>query len=204
VTVLPAAAILPGEILMHLNRIQGCLLILFAAATASAQTDALPVTPPPMKMGLWETTITSQMTGFQLPPDVVAKLQAMGRQVPGGPRTVVTQSCLTPTQWQKDFEQINKPQNSECTTSKREADTHNFAFDISCKSQRGMIMNGHWEVHYVDDAHSHGSGHMAADSTGPNGQPFSMDMTIDAHYVGADCGDIQPGTPKILNSPTQP
>lgn len=193
---------------MYLRRLHGpvqaCLLILFAAATASAQTDALPATPPPIKMGLWETSVTSQMSGFQLPPDVIAKLQAMGRPIPGAPHTSVAQTCLTSEQWQKDFEQLHKPQNSDCTITKREADTHNFSFDISCKSQRGMEMNGHWEIHFVDEEHSHGSGHMTSDSPGPNGQPFAMDMTIDSHYLSADCGDVKPGTPKVITSPTQP
>jgi hypothetical protein len=190
---------------MILNRLRGCLLMSFAVAViAAAQTDTTPVTPPPMKMGLWETTVTSQMSGIQLPPDVVAKLQAMGRPIPGAPHAAVAQTCLTPDQWQKDFEQMNKPQNSDCTIAKKEADTHDFSFDISCKSQRGMTMNGHWEIHFVDDAHSHGSGNMTSDSPGPNGQPFAMNMTIDAHFVSPDCGDVQPGTPKLINPPTQP
>ncbi len=52
--------------------------------------------PPPVKMGLWQNTITNTMSGLQLPPDVLAKLQAAGRPVPGAaPRTIVTQSCMT-------------------------------------------------------------------------------------------------------------
>jgi len=66
-----------------------------------------------------------------------------------------------------------------------------------------MVMNGHWEIHFVDDEHSHGSGHMASDSPGPNGQPFAMDMTIDSHFLGADCGDVKPGTPKVITPPAQ-
>lgn len=189
---------------MFLNRLQGCLLMFCAVAAASAQTAAPPTAPPPVKMGLWETSVTSQMSGFQLPPDMVAKLQAMGRPVPGGPHTVVTQACLTVAQWQKDMEQMNKPRNSDCTITRKESDAREFAFDISCKSERGTTMSGHWEMHFVDDEHSQGSGHMKNDTAGPNGQTFAMDMTITAHFVSADCGDVQPGTPKVLNQPTQP
>lgn len=180
---------------MFLTRLQSCLLMFCAAAGASAQTAS----PPPIKMGLWETTVTSQMSGMpQLPPDMVAKLQQMGKPIPGAPHTIVTQSCLTQEQWEKDFEQINKPRNSDCTMQKGPSDTHDFTFDISCKTDRGMTMNGHWEIHFVDDEHSHGSGSMKADQAMPNGQPFAMQMTIDAHYAGADCGDVVPGTPKII------
>jgi hypothetical protein len=80
---------------MFLHRVCGCLILCCAAAAAGAQAAA-PVIPPPVKMGLWESTITTQMSGFQLPLDVVAKLQAMRRPVPGGPHTIVSQSCMTP------------------------------------------------------------------------------------------------------------
>jgi hypothetical protein len=181
---------------MFLNRFQSYLLLFCAVGIASAQTAA-PSAPPPVKMGLWETAVTTQMSGFQLPPDVVAKLQAMGRTVPGGPHTVVSQSCLTPAQWQKDMEQMNDPRNKDCTIAKREIDTRKYSFDVTCRSEHSAT-SGHWDIQFVDDEHTHGSGHMKADMTGPNPQNITIDMMIDAHYAGAACGDVQPGSPKII------
>lgn len=179
---------------MILNRISAILVAVCAAATAFAQSSA----PPPVKMGLWETTITSQMSGFQLPPDVVAKLKAMGRSVPGGAHTTVSQGCLTPEEWQKSMEGMNQPPNSDCTITHRQIESRKFSFDISCKSEHGGTTTGHWEMQATDDEHSHGSGHMASDAAGPNGQHFTMDMTLNSHFVSTNCGDVKPGNAKII------
>jgi hypothetical protein len=53
-------------------------------------------------------------------------------------------------------------------------------------------------MHVVDDEHGHGSGHMKSDQTGPNGQAFQVDSTMDTHYLGADCGDVKPGDAKVI------
>jgi Protein of unknown function (DUF3617) len=180
---------------MILNRVQICLILLCITAAARAQTP----TPPPVKMGLWETSVTTQMGGMQqLPPDVVAQLQAMGRPVPGAPHTIVTQSCLTRDQWQKDMDKMNQPRSTDCEVTNRQTGAGKYSFDISCKSQHGGTMNGHWEIQYVDEEHTHGSGRMANDQAGPSGQSFSMQTTIDSHFLSSDCGDIQPGSPKIV------
>lgn len=149
-------------------------------------------------MGLWETSITSQMGGIQLPPDVVAKLQAMGRPVPGAPRTTVTQGCLTPAEWQKDMDQMNKPDKSNCEFANRQASAGKYSFDISCKSERGTTMTGHLEMQIADENHAHGSYHMTSEQAGPNGQKISMEATIDSHFLSSDCGDVQPGSAKIV------
>lgn len=180
---------------MILNRIGACIVLSCAAVAACAQSSS----NPPVKTGLWETTVTSQMSGFQLPPDVVAKLKAMGRSVPGGAHTVVTQSCLTRDQWQKEMENLNHPANKDCVLTHRQVEPRKFSFDISCKSQQGATTTGHWEMQVIDDQHSHGSGHMKSDNAGQNGQNFAMDMTMDSHYLNSDCGEVQPGSAKVIS-----
>src|ERR1700743_367565 len=48
-------------------------------------------TPPPMKMGLWETTSSFSMTGPQMPPGM------------GGGQTVKARQCFTPETWAKSL-----------------------------------------------------------------------------------------------------
>lgn len=178
---------------MALHKFQTVLVIVCAAAAAGAQSSA-----PPIKMGLWETTVTSQMSGFQLPPDVVAKLKAMGRPVPGGPHTMVTQGCLTREEWQKDLEDMNRSSRNDCVFTHNQMESKKFSFDMSCKTQQGMTTTGHWEMQVIDDEHGHGSGHMQSDAAGPNGHSFAMSMTMDSHYLSADCGDVKPGEGKVI------
>lgn len=169
-----------------------------ACVTIAIAAGAQSTTPPPVKMGLWETTVTSQISGFQLPPDVIAKLKAMGRSVPGGAHTVVTQGCLTPEEWRDQMEKMNQPANSDCTVTHRQVEARKFAFDISCNSEHGMTVTGHWEIQATDEEHSHGSGHMTSDAAGPNGRSFAMDSTFDSHFLKSDCGDVKPGNAKII------
>lgn len=183
---------------MTLYRFSISLILLCAAPLGGAQTAAATATPPPIKMGLWETSVTSQMAGLQLPPDVIARLKAMGKPMPGEPHTGVTHGCMTPDEWQKSIEQMNEPKNADCTYANRQSGSGKYAFDLSCKSENGMTMNGHFEMLIDDTEHAHGSFQMKSDQAGPNGQAFSMHGTLKSKFLGADCGDVQPGTPKVI------
>lgn len=178
---------------MPLHRFQTILIVICAAAAASAQSST-----PPIKMGLWETTVSSQMSGFTLPPDVVAKLKAMGRPVPGGPHTVVTQGCLTSEEWQQQMGKMNQPANGDCQTTRHLSEAGKFSFDMSCKTPQGAVTTGHWEMQVIDAEHGHGSGHMQSSAAGSNGHAFAMSMTMDSHFLSADCGGVKPGGGKII------
>lgn len=198
-----------------LRRLSYPFAFLCAVYAAGAQTAPVPagppknpaprlaVPPPPVKMGLWENKTTSQIGGFQLPPDVVAKLQAMGRPVPGAsPRTMVLHSCLTADEWQKDMERMNDPGKS-CKTSNRNNTGNVWSFDLACNGDSGMTMTGHFEFVVADDEHASGKAHMQGSNMGPSGQTITSDITFDSHRLGADCGDIKPGSPKIISDTQQ-
>ncbi|HTD55561.1 MAG TPA: DUF3617 domain-containing protein [Silvibacterium sp.] len=173
------------------------LVALCCIAAPAAHAQDMPSTPP-IKMGLWESTVNSNISGITLPPDVVARLQAMGRPVPGGAHTLVSQGCMTPDEWTKTFEKMNNSQ-SECTLSNKSITAQKISFDMSCASQRGGVFTGHFEMTIDDDQHSHGSAHMKGEG-GPNGQPMTIDTTLSSHFISADCGDIKPGSPKIIKN----
>ena len=181
---------------MSLRHIPTCMILL-CAAVAGAQTAA-PAAPPPVKMGLWETSSTSHIAGLQLPPDVAAQLKAMGRSLPGGTHTLVTQGCLTPEEWQKQMADMNKPPDSDCKTTNRQVTPRSVSFDISCKSENGATTNGHWEMHVVDNEHGQGSAHMTSSTPGPHGQNLTMDMTFNSHYLSSNCGEVKPGDAKVI------
>jgi hypothetical protein len=65
---------------MQTMKIRLACLCSLAIAFIAAQAQ----TAPPVKMGLWKTTSVMTTSGFQLPPDVAARMKAMGRS-PGQP-----------------------------------------------------------------------------------------------------------------------
>ena len=182
--------------------IHSCLLAALALcclAAATAKAQDLPATPP-VKMGLWQSNITSSIGGITIPPDVAARLEAMGRPVPGAtPQTVVTQSCMTKEEWAKSIEKWNNSSETKCTYTNRSFTSTKFSFDMSCASEHGGVFTGHFEMLVDDDEHTHGSAHMKGEG-GPNGQPMTIDTTLSSHYLAADCGDVKPGDAKVIKN----
>jgi len=174
------------------------LFALCCLAGAVARAQDMPSNPP-IKMGLWESSVTSTISGLTLPPDIVAKLQAMGRPVPGGTHTLVSQGCMTPDEWTKAMERMNSSNQSKCTYTNRTITAQKISFDMSCTSERGSAFTGHFEMIIDDDQHSHGTAHMKGEG-GPNGQPMTIDTTLSSHFVAADCGDVKPGDAKIIKN----
>lgn len=56
----------------------------------------------------------------------------------------------------------------------------------------------HFEAQFDGNDHMHGTGKMQM-----TGQAFpqgmTMNMTMSSHYVGADCGDVKPGSAKVIH-----
>lgn len=178
------------------------LLLAFALcclAGAVAEAQDLPAIPP-VKMGLWESSITSTIGGLTIPPDVAARLQAMGRPVPGAtPHTTVTQSCMTKEEWAKSIEKWNNNE-AKCTYTNRNFTSQKFSFDMSCASEHGGVFTGHFEMLVDDDEHTHGTANMKSETTGPNGQSMTINTTLSSHYLAADCGDVKPGDAKVVKN----
>jgi hypothetical protein len=151
---------------------------------------------PPVKMGLWKTTNVITVTGMQIPPDIAARLQAMGKQVPTGqPQTTVVQSCLTPERWQQSFGHMQRNKNCEYTHTQQTSSA--FSTDVVCKSADGSYTaKGHVEVNFVTTVTMHGKAHMETVSTSQT-KPIVMDMNFDSTYQSADCQGVSPDSPKI-------
>jgi hypothetical protein len=160
------------------------------AGTAFAQSA-------PIKMGLWHGKAVSTMTGLELPPNVVARLKAMGRPVPGAePTTTEMESCLTPAKWK---EMLARPQEREnCSYSNMKVDSSGMSGDIECTTARGGSTKGHMQMNFLSSEKVHGTVHMEVTSA-QRPQPILMDMTIDSTYEGPDCKGISPDEPKVIH-----
>ena len=173
-----------------------CLVMVVLTGSVAALAQDV-ITPPAVKMGLWQNNITNTMSGLQLPPDVLAKLQAAGRPVPGAaPRTFVTQSCMTADSWQKSFTDMQLKQNCQFTNVHQSAAA--MSGDMSCTSADGTSSKGHMEATFASQEKMNGKVHMEI-STARQSQPILMDMTFESVYQGADCKGISPDSPKIVH-----
>jgi hypothetical protein len=168
------------------------MTIRFASKTAlpllfslTAFTYAQTNTPPPMKMGLWQSEVTVTMSGM---PN--------GVTMPA--HTMVRQSCMTPDTWKDSLRgmQSRRPMSdANCTTSNMAQDSQHVAFDAQCTAQQGMVANIHVDMQFDSSDSMHGS--TSASMTGPSVPPgMAVNSTIKSKFVSADCGDVKPGQQK--------
>lgn len=128
-----------------------------------------PATPPPIKMGLWEATITNSIATS----------------------TIKTRSCITPESYQKAM--TNVPQG--CTITNKTQTPTSIAGDLNCTLQHGGTSTGHIDVEMPDPTTMRSTITLTVTS---QGQSVPMKLTTDSHFVSADCGDIAPGQGKIV------
>jgi hypothetical protein len=174
---------------MNLHLAIPAALVLLSPLAASAQTNApapaLSVTPPPMKMGLWESDVTVQMSG--MPNGVTLPPQSMTRQ-----------TCMTPETWKDTLQNIQaRSQMASCTTANMQQDTHHIVFDATCtlKQQQDITTAVHVDIEFDSDESMHGT--TAATVTGPNVPAgMTINSTLKSKYLGADCGSVKPGEQK--------
>jgi hypothetical protein len=170
--------------------------ILCAAALVGLSSLAYAQSAPPIKMGLWQNTIVSTMTGIQLPPEVVERMKAAGRPIPGAaPQTTVTQGCLTPEKWQESWQRAQSGQ--DCHAQNLKVEASGLSADIDCKSDRGAS-TGHMQITFISPEKTHGTMHMTV-TTDRTPQPIVMDITMDSVFQGADCKGISPDSAKVIS-----
>lgn len=152
---------------------------------------------PPVKMGLWHGTTVTKMTGLQLPPEVVERMKQMGRSVPGSePKTIETESCLTPEKWKEMFTKLNEDR-EDCKIENLKQDSSSMSADIVCNMQRGGNGKGHIQVNFLSSEKAHGTMHMEM-VTQRQPQPIVIDTTFDSTYQGSDCKGVSPDDPKVI------
>jgi len=168
-------------------------LLLSVASLAPAQstvpvTPTPPLTPPPVKMGLWQSSVTINMSGMPNMPSGA------------GSTTHVNQSCMTPDNWKDAFrnmQQRRQQMSANCTTTNYSQDAHQLTLDMSCTSEQGMNTNMHIQMFLDNDSAMHGSA-----TTKISGAAFPQGMvvnsTISSKFLSSDCGDVKPGEGKAV------
>lgn len=164
------------------------LLLSFAAF---AQTP--PLTPPPIKMGLWQSSVTVNMSGMPANPNMPAGA--------GGSMTHVNQSCMTPDSWKDAFRNMQQRRQqaaANCSTMNVSQDSHQVIFDMNCSSEQGFTSNVHVQMNLDSEEAMHGNA--TVKMSGPNfPQGMSMTSVITSKFMSSDCGDVKPGESKPVH-----
>lgn len=167
-----------------------CLCLLAIAFTAAQAQTA-----PPVKMGLWKTTSVMTTSGFQIPPDVAARMKAAGRSI-GEPQTVNTLSCLTAEKWKKIFDPSQHDQ--KCQFTNQQQSSSGMSADMTCSAgASGRTSTGHMAMTFDSTEKMHGKFHMEVNAQSQP-HPILIDNSFNGVYQGSDCQGISPDSPKML------
>lgn len=153
------------------------ILIVLAAPVAAALFQ-MPASPP-MKMGLWESTTSTKMSGVDMPA---------GMAMPN--MTIKVRSCMTPESYAKALGSSQRMK--DCTRSNEVWTAKSYTFDMVCNSGQAK---GHAEITFDSAEASHAKIHVSVNG---GGRAIETDATTDAHFVSADCGSVTPDKPQIL------
>jgi hypothetical protein len=169
--------------------------LLWSAALACAQSTPA---PPPIKMGLWQSSVTVDMSNM---PGMA--------QGSGGSMTHVNQSCMTPDSWRDAFrsmQQRRQQANANCTTSNFTQDSHQMTLDMACSSQQGFNSKIHVKMFLDSEEAMHGTASVNISAPAGMGAPnapqgampqnMAITSTIKSKFISSDCGDVKPGESK--------
>ena len=157
------------------------LLFLSALLLPSAiqtQNAKPPVTPPPasgviptppIKMGLWEGTVTNSLST----------------------KTLKTRACVTPQSYQDAMTRVPPG----CTIANKKQTATSISGDLSCTLQHGGTTTGHIDVETPNATTMTSTIQLNVTA---QGQTVPMNMTTESHFVSADCGDLAAGQSKVV------
>ncbi|HZL26738.1 MAG TPA: DUF3617 domain-containing protein [Acidobacteriaceae bacterium] len=153
-------------------------ILFVVGASMLAAMFQMPATPP-VKMGLWESSVAMKMSGADMPPQMAGM----------GGRTTIVRSCYTPESYAKAMSNSQ----GDCTRTHEVWGAKSWSFDLSCRSGQAT---GHFEMTFDSQESAHGSMHMTMNA---GGHSMQTDSTMTMHYLGADCGKVSPDRPEIVH-----
>jgi hypothetical protein len=188
---------------MQVRILGSAATLLLAAMTMGVRAQGLAAAP--IKQGLWETTITSNMQ-IELPPELQARIAAMTPQQQammkanmggkgGAPLVNTTQSCAASQESLDSLvNQAQKDKGTKCTFTNRTQTANGASFDVSCTMQEGAAQ-GHSDFQMADSEHVTGKTHMTMRMNGSDGPgSATIDSTLTSKYMGTNCGSVKPNT----------
>jgi hypothetical protein len=174
-----------------------------ALLLCSAALPAQDIKPFDVKLGLWETTSTTDMSGMtmpampQIPPDALsrmppeqrAKLEAMMKGQGGNPRAMTVKSCVTKETLARAgaFGQSDK----SCTMKVVSSTPMKQVVHMDC-TRDASHMTGDMTIERADAEHVKGTSVIKAEGE----HAITMKSSFETKWLSADCGDVKPVLPK--------
>jgi len=167
-------------------RIPGWLAVLGAAwacAATSARADSLD-----LKLGLWESTFTTQVSGMlvpeaelqKMPPAQRERMEAMmKKQRADGPKTRTTKTCLTREKLDRAFEKADADEEKNCSRTVQVATPSKQEAKITCAGERPQKKE--WRMEATSRESAKGNVKVVSGSG-------SVTMTFTARWVASECG----------------
>lgn len=164
--------------------------ILFVGCGLAALTIvAAPAIAGHGKAGLWDVTVTMDMSGMpgmpdmsKLPPEAQAAMRAQGVTMNGGTMTV--QHCMTQAEVDANGPPPMRNQ-KECKMANMQTGPNSFSADMTCSGE--MTGAGHIQVSFDSPEHYAGKTSIAGTA---DGHPFTNTTSFEGRWVSADCKGI--------------
>ena len=142
------------------------------------------------KAGLWNVSTTMGMANVQVPPEAMARMKAMGLNMPMG-QTFTSQICMTQAEVDADAPPPVSRKESGCTTKVTSQTASSMAAQMVCNGD--MKGTGQMQISYSGAEHYAGSYSFKGSM---NGHPADMSSSFKGDWVKADCGAVKPTMPK--------
>jgi hypothetical protein len=162
------------------------LAVLGAAWTCvatSARADSLD-----LKLGLWETTFTTQVSGMlvpeaelqKMPPAQRERMEAMmKKQQADGPKTRTTKTCLTKEKLDRPFEKEEADEEKNCKRTILVAKPSRQEVTIACTGERPQTTE--WRMEATSRENAKGNVKVVSGKG-------SVTMSFTARWIASGCG----------------
>lgn len=138
------------------------------------------------KVGLWSVTVTmggaapAMPDMSRMPPEVVARMRAMGMSMGGNSITV--RHCMTAQEVTADIPHLDNHSTHGCTMTNLQRSGHSMTADLVC--DRDFKGTGHVEFTYDSDTHYFGHVTMTGEA---DGHPVNSDEKLEGHWLSPNC-----------------
>ncbi len=148
--------------------------------------------PLDVKLGLWETTSTTNVAG-QLPispdqmanltPEQRARIEQAIKGMSGKP--ITSKSCLTKEKLDKGFAFNER---KECSHKLLNSSSHNLEVQMTCTEKEGQTANVLVKANALSSTNVKGTTHITVEG---GGRTMTSDGSFTSKWISSDCGSVK-------------